>query len=190
MKTKSKHPVSSKAIDASVKLVEKARQPFTQVTRLTADDRVRAAKLKRGAHQVIPAIAHIATKFAVEVPGHSIAEMLSEIETAQSLEPLLGAIADFHATLRDEFLRAQSASWKTATVTYAMLKKASEVNLSVASELEPVQKWFRHNARRASSTAAQPTPVTPPAKADTQPVSPSNGVVNGVADGTAAAHAG
>ncbi len=189
MKTKSKHPVSTKAVDASIKLVEKARQPFTQVTRLSSDERVRTAKLKRGAHQVIPAIAHVARKFAVEVPGHSIAEMLSEIETAQSLEPLLGAIADFHATLRDEFLRSQSASWKTATVTYAMLRKAAEVNQSVASELEPVQKWFRHGARRASSAVA-PTIVTPPAKTDTKPVSDSNGVATVVTDGTASAHAG
>jgi hypothetical protein len=187
-KKKYEAPVSPKAIDASLKLVEKAAEAFTNVTRLTALDRRRAAKLKRGAHQVIPTIAHLARKFAVEAPGLSIDEMVSEIEMAQGLEPLLGAIGDLHATLRDEYLRSQSASWKTATVTYAMLRKASEANQSVATELEPVQKWFRHRARGASN-AATPTTVVPPTPADAKPASTSNGAANVVTDG-AAPHAG
>ena len=145
--------------------------------------------MKRGAHQVIPTIAHLATKFAVELPGSPISVMLSEIARAQALEPLLGAVAALHETLRDEYLRSQSNAWKTASRTYGMLRVAGEVNAAVRTELEPVQTWFRHRAAKKSSgkkSAAAPVvgativPATPPAPADTKPVSKSNGIVNGI----------
>ena len=186
-------PIGPKAIDASMALVEKAAHPFASVVRMSALDRKRAAKLKRGAHQVIPTIAHLATKFAVELPGSPISVMLTEIAHAQALEPLLGAVAALHETLRDEYLRSQSNAWKTASRTYGMLRVAGEVNAAVRTELEPVQTWFRHRAAKKSSSssrskkAAAPVvgativPATPPAPADTKPV--SNGVATRVVNG-------
>jgi hypothetical protein len=196
-------PIGPKAIDASIALVEKAAHPFASVVRMSALDRKRAAKLKRGAHQVIPTIAHLATKFAVELPGSPISVMLSEIAHAQALEPLLGAVAALHETLRDEYLRSQSNAWKTASRTYGMLRVAGEVNAAVRTELEPVQTWFRHRAAKKTSSssssssrktaAAGPAvgativPATPPAPADTKPVSKSNGIVNGIGGAASAA---
>ena len=183
-------PIAAKAIDASLALVEKAGHPFANVVRMSALDRRRAAKLKRGAHQVIPTIAHLANKFAVELPGSPISGMLSDIAHAQALEPLLGAVAQLHATLKDEHLRSQARAWKTATVTYGMLRMAAEANVSVRTELESVQTWFRHRAARKSSSsnkkhAAPPAltvtePATPPAPADTHVVSNGKGAVNGI----------
>ena len=183
-------PIGPKAIDTSIALVEKAAHPFASVVRMSALDRKRAAKLKRGAQQVIPTIAHLATKFAVELPGSPISVMLTEIAHAQALEPLLGAVAALHETLRDEYLRSQSNAWKTASRTYGMLRVAGEVNAAVRTELEPVQTWFRHRAAKKSSSsknAAAPVvgativPATPPAPADTKPV--SNGVATRVGNG-------
>jgi len=151
---------SPSPIDASITLVKQARQPFANTVRLTSVERKRMVKLKRGAHQVIPQIAQIAKAYAVEVPGSSIDEMLTTIQQAQSLEPLLNAVRDFHKTLLDEYLRTQSAAWKTAIATYGMLRSASAANQSIHTELESVQKWFRIGPRKKST--AQPTTSAPP----------------------------
>lgn len=160
-------PVSPKQIDASAKLVEKAASTFTYVTRMTALEKQRAAKARRWAHQVIPTLAQIARKFAIEAPGNPIDDMLSRVEHAQSLESLLGAVAQFHATLKDEYFGVQTEAWKSATVTYGMLRKAAEGDKRVSDEIEPVQKWFRQGAR-AKKSATQPSVTAPttPAHAD------------------------
>ncbi len=174
-KKKAEAPINPKAIEASIALVQKAALPFANVARMSTVERSRVAKLKRGATQVFPTIAYVAKKFALEVPGSSIDDMMSKITHAEALEPLLGAVADLHAALRDEYLRSKSEAWLTATVTYGVLRKASEANHSIRTELAPVQTWFRHKGSNGSSKAAATvapvvtTPVAPHAVADATP---------------------
>jgi hypothetical protein len=157
-------PVSPKAIAASIALVAKAAAPFAHVVRMDGVDRQRLAKLKSGAKEVFPTIARAATKFALEVPGKPIAHMAMQAEYAASIEPLLTAVEDLYATLRDEYLRTQSQAWTTATVTYGVLRKASEANPSLGTEISSARKWFRRvNGRKATrdaATTATPTKAT------------------------------
>ncbi|HEY2518277.1 MAG TPA: hypothetical protein VGI39_45725, partial [Polyangiaceae bacterium] len=105
-----------------------------------------------------------ATKYAVQVPGASMDDMTSNLDYAQSLEPLLGTVAVLHETLRDAHLSAQSSAWKTGVTSYGMMKKAAKANVSLSNELTPVAEWFRlrakgqqPNATPAATTAAAPT---------------------------------
>jgi len=61
-----------------------------------------------------------------------------------------------------------------------MLKKAALANQSIASELEPVQKWFRYRARGGKPQDAT-TPETPTKPADAKLAScePVAAAVNG-----------
>lgn len=161
-KKKAEALISPTAITASVELVAKAALPFANIVRLSGPERSRVAKLKRGATQVIPTIAYVAKKFALEIPGSSIDDMMSKIAHAQGLEPLLGAVADLHAALRDEYLRSQSEAWVTATVTYGVLRKASEANHSIRTELAPVRTWFRHKGSSGGKKAVVAPVVTHP----------------------------
>jgi hypothetical protein len=180
-------PISPKAIAASLALVAKAAHPLANVARMSGPDRHRLVKLKRGAQQVFPTIAHVASKFALEVPGSSVADMMSKIAHARELEPLLGAVSDLHEALRDEYLRAQSEAWSIATVTYGVLRKAAEANHSIRTEIAPVRAWFRYSNGRKAAKVAEP--AAPPKPADTNPVSPSNGGAAG-SNGAATSHAG
>src|SRR6185437_10198106 len=136
--------LASKQVSAILALVQKAATAVAETPRMTVVERKRTAKMKRGAHQVIPLIAVLAQKFGVEAPGSPVVEMSSNMEHAQSLEPLLATLASLYGTVRDEHLRSQADAWSTAIVTYGMLKKAGEANQHIRDELAPVTKWFRH----------------------------------------------
>ncbi len=204
---KSKHgittaPFSPKSIEASLALVEKASQPFAGATRLTAADRKHKVKFRRGAHSIIPMIAALATKHGLVAPGHSMDAMVASIESAQALEPLLGAVTVLYETLRDQYLIHQADAWQTATATYAMLNAGANADVDIAREVEPVQEWFRHrsslskkaSAEKAALKAKRESTVPAPAQASTTatativaaPEPKANGaLVNGVG----AAHA-
>ena len=166
---KNKAQLSTKSIAASQTLVTKISGLLSDVERLTAAERKQAAKMRRGAPEVIPTIGHLATKFAVQVQG--VDEMQSNLEYAQSLQPLMLAVATLHETLRDEYLRASSASWTTATVTYTALKNASRADRSLVNELLPVQRWFRYvGSRKKAADVASATTPSPSPSPSTHPV--------------------
>lgn len=151
---KTKASISPKQIAASHKLVTKASQPFERAPRLTATERKHLARLKRGAHQIIPLIASIARKHGVVPPDSSFDEMFSSLEYAQALEPLLGAVTVMQQTLKDQYLAHNASAWKTATVAYGMLSKAGEAKQSILDELAPVQEWFRHRSALSLEASA------------------------------------
>ncbi len=141
------------------KLVDEVRAPFANVVRLTAVEKKRMAKMKRGAHEILPLIAQLAKKYAVQAPGTSVDDITSSLTYAQSLEPLLGSVTALQGTLNDAHTGAESTAWKTGTVSYAMMKKASRANVNLANELKPVTEWFRHHAKgtTADGTSAKGT---------------------------------
>jgi hypothetical protein len=176
MKQKNSHSQSS-TLDTSAiqKLVEEAQASVEGVPRMTPMERKRAVKLRRGGHQVLPLIAKLASKYSVQAPGTSVDDITSNITLAQSLEPLLGAVGVLQGALSDAHLSAQSSAWKTGTVAYAMMKKASKANVSLANELAPVTEWFRTKAKGDKSKAKKTdtTAETPPAEAAEAQVTPA-----------------
>ncbi|HEY2514618.1 MAG TPA: hypothetical protein VGI39_27325 [Polyangiaceae bacterium] len=192
MTKKISHAASGTALDVSAiqKLVEEAQSHFSAVVRMTTTDKKHAAKLRRGAHQVLPLIAKLATKYAVQVPGASTDDMTSNLDYAQSLEPLLGTVAVLHETLRDAHLNAQSSAWKTGVTSYGMMKKAAKANVSLSNELTPVAEWFRQRAKGQQPNA---TPAAPTGKAagaqNAAAVKPSGAAATATANAPASASA-
>jgi hypothetical protein len=167
MTKKTSHPQPSSTLDVSAieKLVEEAQGHFSGVVRMTPTEKKHTAKLKRGAHQVLPVIAKLATKYAVQVPGAATDDIMSNLTYAQSLEPLIGSVGVLYETLRDAHSSSQSSSWKTGATAYGMMKKAAKANVSLSNELAPVTEWFRQRAKGDKPVAAQAaaTPEAPTA---------------------------
>jgi hypothetical protein len=175
--------LQSSTLDASAiqKLVEEAQTHIDNVARMTTTDKKRAAKLRRGAHQVLPLIAKLARKYTVYAPGTTADDIDSHIAVAQSLEPVLGAVAVLHGTLADAHMSAETSAWKLGTVSYAMMKKAGTANVNLANELAPVTEWFRQKAKglnpdgtKAVSTKTKGKPkvsttTTPPVQPEVAP---------------------
>ncbi len=198
-KRNAKAPISPRQIETSITLVEKASQPFDGGPVLTKADRIRYVKMKRGAHQVIPLIASLASKYGVVVPDLSPDAMHASLQQAQVLEPLLGAVAVLHQTLKDQYLSFNADAWTAATVTYAMLTSASRAKANLATELVPVKEWFRYrspNSKKASASnekskrAAKPQPVSTVNDAtNVAPVAVEPKADVALANGMTAAHA-
>jgi hypothetical protein len=163
-KSNSKASVSSKQIGEMNRLVAQATEKLGSVVRRTPKERARGLKIRRGAHQVIPMIASLATKYGIEAPTVSGEKISTSLDTAQALQTLVSNADLLHQTLVDANYGAQRDSWKGAMSLYGMLAKASDANVDIANELQPVKEWFR---KRTKGTVPAATPTATPATTPT-----------------------
>ena len=119
-------------------------------------------------------IAQLATKYGVtgivDVDG-----MLSATTEAEQLAPLDKAAANFSALVHDRAFAAESASWKSATTGYTVLKRLAKDNPDLARDLTGVAgtlKRAKSDAKAGSgaqagesATAGAATPASEPATA-------------------------
>ncbi len=150
---------SSTPIDESTKLIVQATKAIGPVQRLSALDRSRSAKVRRGGHQVVPLIAAVATKYGITAPAMSGVALSASLARVQELDPLLSASAESHATISDAHFTASNEMWTSTRSLYKMLKTVAKTNPSIATELAPVEAWFR--ARKSAATQAESTTTTP-----------------------------
>ena len=158
--TKKKASSSSTPIEESIQLLAQAAQAIGPVQRLSTLDRSRGTKARRGGHQVAPAIAAIALKYGISLPGVNGDVINTALAQVQSLAPLVNAAADAHATISDAYTSASRSMWSASSALYGMLKKAAKVNASIAVELQPVEEWFR--PRKPGATEGAATTTTSP----------------------------
>ncbi len=152
---------SSTKIEESIKLLGQATQAIGPVTRLSTQDRRRGLKAKRGGHQVAPIIAAIATKYGISTPDMSGDVINTTLAQVQALAPLVNAAADAHATILDAHMNASRSMWNASTSLYTMLRRAAKSNASIATELKPVEEWFRpNNSATQQNDATATTPAT------------------------------
>jgi hypothetical protein len=169
MNTRQK-PISPEALAATDRQLQDARSAFANVQRLKPIERKRKLKVRRGGHQIIPLLAYLADKYMVTGPGISGASLGDAMAYARSLEPLVSTATELLATLKDAQFQANGDMWRTSISIYGMLKKVSEANPEVATELEPVVEWFRVRARggkHAQQAAAPGNDAVPAAEAET-----------------------
>ncbi len=152
--TKKKASSSSTPIEESIQLLARAAKAIGPVQRLSTLERSRGLKARRGGHQVAPAIAAIATKYGITLPGVNGDVINTALARVQSLAPLVNAAADAHATISDAHTSASRTMWSASTALYTMLKRAAKVNASIATELAPVEEWFRPRKPEATQGAA------------------------------------
>jgi hypothetical protein len=72
---------------------------------------------------------------------------------------LLSASAESHATIFDAHFQASNEMWTSARALYRMLKTVGHTNPSIATELKPVEEWFR--VQRSVKKQAENTTTTP-----------------------------
>ena len=157
--SKKKVSSSSTPIDESTKLIVQATKAIGPVQRLSALERRRSAKIRRGGHQVVPLIATVATKYGVSAPSMSGGALSASLAHVQSLDALLSASAESHATISDAHFTASNEMWTSARALYRMLKTVGHTNPSIATELKPVEEWFR--IQRAAKKQSEDTSTTP-----------------------------
>jgi hypothetical protein len=152
MNQATKKTASSATIEESIKLLDRATTAIGPVQRLSTLERSRGLKAKRGGHQVAPVIAAIATKYGISIPGVNGDVINTALAQVQSLAPLVNAAADAHATISDAHTSASRTMWSASTALYTMLKRAAKVNASIATELAPVEEWFRPRTTQGAAT--------------------------------------
>jgi hypothetical protein len=176
-------PSSSTPIDETIQLIARATEALGPIQRLSPLERIRSAKIRRGGHQVVPLIATVATKYGIDAPNISGDALDASLEHVQSLDALLSATAELYATISDAHFSASNGMWSSARSLYGMLKAVAKTNASIATEIRPVEEWFRyrkpaptpaaesathataeatHGATDAAAVAKAPTPVTAP----------------------------
>ena len=172
-KKQSQGTYNPKDLAASAAFVEKASQPFADVTRLEPDEKRRMLRSKRGAREVIAMIADLAVKYGVVAPGVTPDTMTAMSNQARALEPLLATVSALYELVRDEHLRAQTQSWKMATVTYGILKKSATTDRAMFEDLEPVRRWFQAAVNAKSGSATRKGKGAPAPAAPVAPASPA-----------------
>jgi hypothetical protein len=125
---------------------------------LTAAQRKSMEKLRKGGDRYIPQLAQIATSFSVQIRTQPTATMLSAIQLATELQPLITTLAGFLQEVQDTGFQAQSDSWSTATTLYSVLKRMSRKDPSLKTQLAPVSTFF---AFRRPVTTAKPAAAKP-----------------------------
>jgi hypothetical protein len=160
-------PPTATEIDACMKLVEEAVKYFDRGgPAMTAEDRRRTVKVRKGGEKYIPKLARAAVASGVTPSGYSIDEMTASAALVQKLEPLEETLTTLLKLVQDARVRASGATWDTATLVYSMLKPVAARDGKVATAILPVKAFFATGKRGSKTKNADPATAT---KATTTP---------------------
>jgi hypothetical protein len=133
-------------------LLDQAIALFQDGTNLTATDRVRITKIRKGGSKVIPILAQAAKQAGVNLPLAPVAPMEESLAEAQALVPVQAKIGVLQKQIADHVYTSEGASWATATALYAVLRRLSKHNGQLTTLLVPATEFF---AYRASAVRAE-----------------------------------
>jgi len=158
---------------------------------LTAMDKKRKAKARKGSEQYIPQLVALAKQFGVNlmlVPTDAIE--LSSAE-AQALVPLIKQMGVLNKQLNDRVFSTRADSWSGASKLYAILRRLAKDNGDLAAGLVPVEAFFNHRhplvaknhpktkkgkaalkAAKAESASQPAVPEAPSPTAETRGIAP------------------
>jgi hypothetical protein len=172
---------------------------------LTAKERRRAVRLRKGGEKVIPTITALSEQFGINVPSHPTSAIKANVTKANSLVAVHKQLVTATKQVEDAIFKAQSESWDGATVHYTVLKRLAKSDGDIATALAPVKEFLAQKSpavikaedekrggrkgTKAKSAAATPTSTTteppsaqaPAASATPAPASSPSAVQNGAA---------
>jgi hypothetical protein len=152
-KTTSTHSENdSTGLDEASKLVDQITAIVGTVPALSAKDRKRSLKLRKGGETVIPTVAALSSQYGLSVASHPTTTMVSSAQKAQSLIPLYKKLVQATKQVADQMFTANSESWTAATVHYSMLKRLAKTNGDLETGLSNVEQFF---ARRSPEVVAE-----------------------------------
>lgn len=175
--------ITTEQIDECTKLVAQAMAILgTNLVSLSAVDRNRRNKGRRGGETQISIIASLAAANNLSPPQHSVAELQKGYDVIKVLRPLFADISVLLKIIEDSLMQTQSDTWTVATLFYSMLKPLAARDPNVAKALEPVTEFFRPQKKGAkksdeqtttdTTAGATQTPVGATAAAETSGVTP------------------
>ena len=109
---------------------------------LTATDRKRTSKLRKGGEKVVPTLLALSNRIGLSVPAYPTATIQANLDKVKALSPVHEGVVSAEKHLGDAIFQAQSALWDGATVHYTMLKRLAKKNGDVANALAPVTEFF------------------------------------------------
>ncbi len=122
---------------------------------LTAKDRKRAVRLRKGGEKVIPTITALSEQYGISVPSYPTAAITANVTQATSLVALHKQLVTATQQVSDAMFQADSKSWEGATVHYSVLKRLAKTNGTLATALAPVSEFWLFVESRAVDQAAR-----------------------------------
>ncbi len=129
-------------LDQAQALVKQVAALVGPAPALTAMQRKRSLKLRKGGETVIPTVAALSEQFGLSVAAYPTATMAAKANQAVNLIPLHKLLVATTKQVSDQMFSANSESWEGATAHYALLRRLSRTNGDLATALAPVKKFF------------------------------------------------
>jgi hypothetical protein len=154
--------------DPNAALAAVVQQALTQLTAieaslgsgppLTALQKRHAARMRKGGPAIVATIAGLTTKNDLAPPALSVASMTAQAGAAATLQPLADSLAQLTQLVDDLVFAAQSSAWVSATKFYAILRRQTPTDPTLATALQPVTQFFayRHPTVKAAGTPTKP----------------------------------
>lgn len=98
--------------------------------------------------QHAPALAELAERHGLKLPGPSLTDMLEAIDEANQLAPLSRRLTSLLARAEDQRLLARSNAWKHFTQIYSVVSCLARHDVLLADQLEEVKRFFSNKSRR------------------------------------------
>jgi hypothetical protein len=122
---------------------------------LTAKDRKRSVKLRKGGEKVIPTLLALSERLGLVVPSHPTSAIQANLDKVKTLTPVLESVTSAEKHLADAVFESQSAAWEGATVHYSVLRRLAKTDGDVANTLAPVAAFFAKKSTATASNDAQ-----------------------------------
>lgn len=136
----------------AVALLEKIeRQIVADTPTLTALEKKRSTRFRKGGDHVVAAIAELVDRFGLASDAIRPNVMKGRLADLQAIAPLQSRLAQLLTRVNDFAFLAGSDAWSEATVGYATLRHLARKRGDVQTSLEPIGQFFaaRHESVRA-----------------------------------------
>ena len=130
---------------------------------LTAEDKTRASKPRKGSEKVVGQLAPIVQQYGLDSPALHSATMVARNKDAEALVPLQQRLQKISKRVDDELFSAQTETWGMALQFYALLQRRAQSDGELAASLDPIKKVFAYRHPKVKEGA--PTKVQTRAKA-------------------------
>jgi hypothetical protein len=141
-------------LQACATLLDEFDATFPATDPLTAKDKKRTAKARKGSERYIPQLVALAKQHGVSLAAVPLEGISSASTEAAQLVPLQKQMQRLNTRLSTRMFAMQSESWGGATKLYAVLKRLSKDDGELATGLAPVEQYFNH--RSAATKANHP----------------------------------
>lgn len=172
-------PNAPSSLDDAIQLVTQIATIVGPAPALTAIDKQRATKVRKGADKIVPMIVSAVKHFGIQVPSRPVDAITTELAKAAALVPLQQRLALALKQVEDNLMLASSEAFASASAYYVILRRLAKHDGEVAKVIAPVEAFFatRHPLVKAAAKAkrggtrkgAKAPPVTSHAPAAEQP---------------------